>query len=47
MTWSVAPDGGGTRVEFRADDVPTGVSAEAHAAGLAASLANLAGHVER
>lgn len=36
-------------VNFVADDpdVPSGISAEDHAAGLASSLANLAAHVER
>jgi uncharacterized protein YndB with AHSA1/START domain len=47
MTWEVAAAGTGTRVEIRADDVPDGVSAEDHAAGLASSLANLAAHVEK
>lgn len=47
MTWEVSPVGGGTRVEIRADDVPAGISAEDHAAGLASSLANLAAYVER
>jgi uncharacterized protein YndB with AHSA1/START domain len=47
MTWEVTAADGGTRVEIRADDVPAGISAEDHAAGLASSLANLAGHLER
>jgi uncharacterized protein YndB with AHSA1/START domain len=47
MTWEVSPVGDGTRVDIRADDVPSGISAEDHAAGLASSLANLAAHVER
>ncbi|UQU61856.1 SRPBCC family protein [Couchioplanes caeruleus] len=46
MTWEVTPAEGGTLVEFRADDVPAGISAEDHAAGLTSSLANLADHVE-
>ncbi|MGA5298281.1 SRPBCC family protein [Nucisporomicrobium flavum] len=46
MTWEVMPAEGGTLVEFRADDVPAGISAEDHAAGLTSSLANLADHVE-
>jgi hypothetical protein len=33
---------GGTRVDFVAENVPDGISAEDHAAGLAASLVNLA-----
>ncbi len=48
MTWTVSEAAeGGTRVEFRADDVPDGVTAEDHAAGLTSSLANLAAYVER
>lgn len=45
MTWEIAAVDGGTRVDFRADDVPAGISAEDHAAGLASSLRNLAAHV--
>jgi uncharacterized protein YndB with AHSA1/START domain len=47
MTWEVTPVDGGTRVEIRAADVPAGISAEDHAAGLASSLANLATYLER
>lgn len=47
MTWSVAAVDGGTRVTITADDVPDGISAEDHAAGLASSLTNLAAYVER
>ena len=47
MTWQLAADPGGTRVEFRADDVPAGISAEDHTAGLTASLSNLAAYLER
>lgn len=47
MTWEVTAVDAGTRVEIRADDVPVGVSAEDHAAGLASSLANLAAYLER
>jgi uncharacterized protein YndB with AHSA1/START domain len=47
MTWSVTPEGGGTRVEIRADGVPDGISAEDHAVGMASSLANLAAYLER
>jgi uncharacterized protein YndB with AHSA1/START domain len=46
MTWAVADAEGGTLVEIRAEDVPPGISAEDHAAGLTASLANLARYVE-
>src|SRR6266540_4556159 len=38
MTWEVATVEAGTRVEIRADNVPDGVSAADHAAGLASSL---------
>src|SRR5688572_21634612 len=34
MTWEVTEVDDGSRVEFRADDVPDGISAEDHAAGL-------------
>ena len=47
MTWSVTAAGTGTRVEIRADDVPDGISADDHAAGLASSLANLAAYLEK
>jgi hypothetical protein len=47
MTWEVTATDDGTRVDIRANDVPSGISAEDHAAGLASSLANLAAHVER
>ena len=47
MTWEVTATEDGTRVDIRADDVPPGISAEDHAAGLASTLANLAAHVER
>lgn len=46
MTWAVTPVDAGTRVDIRADNVPAGIRAEDHAAGLA-SLANLAAYVER
>ncbi|MFY7067027.1 SRPBCC family protein [Nocardiopsis changdeensis] len=46
MTWALAPDGGGTVVTVAAEDVPPGISAEDHAAGLASSLAQLAAFVE-
>lgn len=46
MTWTVTEVSGGTRVEFIADDVPEGIDADDHAAGLSSSLDNLAAHVE-
>jgi uncharacterized protein YndB with AHSA1/START domain len=47
MTWAVTAVEAGTRVDIVAADVPDGVSAEDHAAGLASSLANLARYVEQ
>jgi uncharacterized protein YndB with AHSA1/START domain len=47
LTWELSAVDAGTRVLIRADDVPPGISAEDHAAGLASSLANLAAHLER
>jgi uncharacterized protein YndB with AHSA1/START domain len=47
MTWEVTAVDAGASVEIRADDVPDGISAEDHAAGLASSLANLAAYLER
>lgn len=47
LTWALAAVDAGTRVDVRADDVPAGISAEDHAAGLASSLANLATYLER
>ena len=47
MTWEIANAEGGTRVDIMAADVPDGISAEDHAAGLASSLTNLAAYVEQ
>ena len=47
MTWEVTAADAGTRVDIVAEDVPDGISAEDHAAGLASSLANLAAYVEQ
>jgi len=47
MTWEIAAVEAGTRVDIIAEDVPDGVSAEDHAAGLSSSLANLADYVEQ
>lgn len=41
MTWSLEPAGEGTKVTVTAENVPAGISAEDHAAGLASSLENL------
>jgi uncharacterized protein YndB with AHSA1/START domain len=46
MTWEVAARHDGTQVTIRAEDVPAGITAEDHAAGLASSLAQLAAFVE-
>jgi uncharacterized protein YndB with AHSA1/START domain len=46
MTWEVAANDAGTRVDIRADDVPAGISANDHATGLASTLANLAAYLE-
>ena len=47
MTWAVTAADGGTRVDIRADNVPDGISADDHAAGLASSLAKLAAYLEQ
>lgn len=46
MTWELRSVDGGTVVEITADDVPDGIPAGDHAAGMASSLENLAGHLE-
>ena len=46
MTWELSAEGSGTRVELRAEDVPSGISREDHETGMASSLANLAAFVE-
>jgi hypothetical protein len=45
MTWAVGPVERGTRVDITADDVPDGIAADDHAAGLTSSLDNLAAFV--
>ena len=47
MTWQVSAVNAGTRVDIIADDVPDGISAADHAAGISSSLEKLAGYVER
>lgn len=47
MTWELVATDDGTRVEIRAEDVPDGISASDHAAGLASSLSNLAAYLDR
>lgn len=46
MTWELTAVDAGTHVEIRAEDVPDGITAEDHAAGLTSSLANLAAFLE-
>jgi uncharacterized protein YndB with AHSA1/START domain len=46
MEWNLHDDQEGTIVEVVARNVPTGVRARDHAAGLTSSLANLAAHLE-
>ena len=45
MTWHLSVADAGTLVEITAEDVPDGISAADHAAGMASSLANLAEHL--
>ena len=47
MTWDMLPAGNGTRVTVTATNVPKGISAESHIAGLTSSLENLAREVEQ
>ncbi len=47
MTWEVSTIDAGTRVDICADNVPEGISADDHATGLAAYLANLAAYLEQ
>ena len=46
MCWLLVRHQLGTEVTFRCEDVPPGISAEDHAAGLRASLENLASFTE-
>ena len=46
IEWTFDPVADGTRVTVAARDVPTGISAKDHVAGLTSSLANLAEFVE-
>jgi hypothetical protein len=46
MTWEFTAVDAGTRVDIRADDVPDGIPAEDHAAGLSSSLAKLTAYLE-
>jgi uncharacterized protein YndB with AHSA1/START domain len=42
MTWSLRPEGDGTEVTITCTDVPAGIKAEDHEAGMNSSLDNLA-----
>jgi uncharacterized protein YndB with AHSA1/START domain len=46
MTWLFTPGPEGTTVQITAENVPEGISPADHAAGFAATLANLAAFVE-
>jgi uncharacterized protein YndB with AHSA1/START domain len=46
MRWELTGVDGGTRVDVIADDVPDGIDADDHAAGLASSLTNLTKYLE-
>jgi len=46
MTWALAPQAEGATLSVTAENVPAGISAEDHKAGLASSLSNLAAMVE-
>ncbi len=47
ITWQMSGSSAGTQVRITADDVPAGISAEDHAAGMASPLSNLAAYLER
>jgi uncharacterized protein YndB with AHSA1/START domain len=47
MTWQITAVDAGTRVDIVAQDVPDGITAQDHAAGLSSSLANLAAYSEQ
>jgi uncharacterized protein YndB with AHSA1/START domain len=46
MTWEVSEVDGGTRVDIIADNVPDGITADDHEAGLVSSLVNLPEYLE-
>ena len=47
MTWEVTAADAGTRVDIVAENVPDGISAQDHAAGLNSSLTKLAAYLEQ
>jgi hypothetical protein len=46
MNWLLRPVPEGTEITIRAENVPSGISAEDHAEGLSSSLENLARFLE-
>jgi uncharacterized protein YndB with AHSA1/START domain len=46
MIWVLEPQADGTKLSVTAEDVPGGIRAEDHKAGMASSLSNLAAMVE-
>ena len=46
MIWALQPQAEGTMLSVTAENVPAGISAEDHKAGLASSLSNLAAMLE-
>lgn len=46
MTWELSEENSGTRVQIRADDVPSGLPPKDHVVGRECSLANLAAFLE-
>ena len=46
MTWDLTEVDGATQVDITAGDVPAGIAAAEHAAGMASSLENLATYLE-
>jgi uncharacterized protein YndB with AHSA1/START domain len=46
MTWTLNPQEEGTVLTVTAEDVPVGITAEDHEAGMASSLSNLAAIIE-
>lgn len=47
MTWELSEADGGTQIEIRAENVPSGISAKDHQDGLNSSLWNLADYLEQ
>ena len=46
MTWSLEPEGEGTRVTVTAENVPAGIDPQDHETGMNSSLENLTRHTE-